>query len=177
MFHRPSRGWTGTIHQHATLTVPSINWGSPPIAAFGSSVVAGVLGSSTPSAEVFNRPRRGWSGRIRPAAKLGPKPLPNDGESSRYTNSLAASGGTIAVLVIGPWSSSCGVTLWCGETLHSFSRPRRGWRGAISADAEASVTVPDLNGFPLAITGQAIATGGQGVIDIFTRTKHPAAHR
>jgi hypothetical protein len=97
VFHRPSRGWTGIIHQHATLTVPSINWGSPPIATFGSSLVAGVLGSSTPSAEVFNKPRRGWSGRIRAAARLGPKPLPNDGDSSRYTNSLAASGGMIAL--------------------------------------------------------------------------------
>ena len=177
VFHRPNRGWTGIIHQHATLTVPSINWGSPPIATFGSSVVAGVLGSSTPSAELFNRPKRGWSGRIRPAARLGPKPLPNDGESSRYTNSLAASGGTIAVLVIGPWSSSCGVTLWCGETLHTFSRPRRGWSGAIPADAKATVTPPDLNGFPLAIAGPAIATGGQGAIDIFAHTKHPSPHR
>jgi hypothetical protein len=177
VFHRPNRGWTGVIHQHATLTVPSINWGSPPIAAFGSSVVAGVLGSSTPSAEVFTRPRRGWSGRIRPAARLGPKPLPNDGESSRYTNSLAASGGMIAILVIGPWSSSCGVTLICSETLDTFSRPRRGWKGRIPADAGASVTPPDLNGFPLAIAGSAIATGGQGGIDIFTHTVRPSPHR
>ena len=176
VFHRPSRGWTGIIHQHATLTVPSINWGSPPIAAFGSSVVAGVLGSSTPSAEVFHRPRRGWSGRIRPAARLGPKPLPNDGESSRYSNSLAASGGMIAVLVIGPWSSSCGVTLICTETLHTFSRPRRGWKGTIPADASASVTPPDLNGFPLAIAGPTIATGGQSAIDIFTHTERHSPH-
>jgi hypothetical protein len=176
VFHRPSRGWTGIIHQHATLTVPSINWGSPPIATFGSSLVAGVLGSSTPSAEVFNKPRRGWSGRIRPAARLGPKPLPNDGDSSRYTNSLAASGGMIAVLVIGPWSSSCGVTLICTETLNTFSRPRRGWKGTIPADASASVTSPDLNGFPLAIAGPTIATGGQGAIDLFTHTERPSPH-
>ena len=174
VFERPRRGWTGIIHQHATLTVRSLNGGSPPIAALGSGVVAGVSGSSTPSVEVFKKPRRGWSGRIRPAARLGPKSLPDDG---RYTNSLTASGATIAALVIGPWSSSCGVTLVCSETLSTFTRPHRGWRGTISADAEAEVTPPDLNGYPLAIAGSTIATGGQGAIDLFTHIKRTAAHR
>ena len=76
VFHRPNRGWTGIIHQHATLTVPSINWGSPPIATFGSSVVAGVLGSSTPAPNSSTDPNGGGPGGSGPPPDSDPSRSP-----------------------------------------------------------------------------------------------------
>ena len=169
VFHRPSGGWTGVIHEQARLEVPS----SPslwPITAFGSGVAAGTSGSNgVVNADVFTMPSHGWSGSVRVAAMLRPHPLPYGGETNPYIGSLAASDSTIAALVLGPTSSNCFPTNVCGETLYAFSRPRRGWRGTITTESGASAAPPTLSAYPLAVEGSSIATGGgDGAIDIFT---------
>lgn len=177
VFHQPAVGSTGTIDEQARLIAPP-GGGLGPIAAFGQSLVAGVSGSGSPTAapivDVFVMPKRGWSTTARPTASLRPRPLFNGGESSAYVGSLAASGRTIAGLVLGPTSSNCFPTNICGETLYTFRQPARGWRGAIPTESSARILRQplQLSAAPLAIEGQTIATGGHGAIDILTQTIH-----
>ena len=177
VFHQPAVGWTGTIQEHARLIAPPGGFG--PIAALGPAVVTGIFGSSGPAADVFVMPKRGWSNTGRPTAKLRPRPLFNGGEGPPGIYAAAASGRTIAALVLGPTSSNCFPTNICGETLYTFRRPARGWRGTIPTESSAVILRQPLQLFaaPLAIEGQTIATGGQGAIQILKQTIHPARHR
>ena len=177
VFHRPAVGWTGAIQEHARLIAPP-GGSFGPIAAFGPTVVVGTFGSSGPTADVFVMPKRGWS-KTRPTAKLRPRPLFNGGEGVPGIYAVAASGRTIAALVLGPTSSNCFPTNVCGETLYTFRRPPRGWKGTIPTESSAVILRQplQLTAAPLAIEGQTIATGGHGAIDILTQTIRPAQHR
>ena len=180
VFEQPVNGWAGTIHEHASLSAPpSSALGPPaPIAAFGRTVAAG-SGESASSADVFVMSRHGWSITGRPAATLRPRPLFNGGESPPYMGSVAASGNTIAILVLGPFSSNCFPTNICGETLYTFRRPRRGWTGTIPTESSARIARQplQLSAAPLAIEGQTIATGGHGAIEILRQTIRAVRHR
>ena len=177
-FDRPVVGWTGTIEEHARLNAPA-QGGLGPIAAVGRALVAGVYGPSAPTADVFVMPKHGWSTTGRPTAWLRPRPLFNGGESSPYIGSVAASGRTIAALVLGPTGSDCFPTNICGETLYTFRRPARGWRGAIPTESSARILRQplQLSAAPLAIEGETIATGGHGAIDILRQTIRHPRHR
>jgi hypothetical protein len=169
VFHRPKRGWSGTVHPRARLLAPSTTAVSA-VTAFGSSVVAGGPASNgLPRVEVFKQPKRGWSGTMRPYARLRLSALPYGGETSPSLDSLAVSADTVAGLVLAPFSSSCYPTNVCEETLYTFSRPRHGWKGVIAADSRTTLPVGTV-GFPLAIQGKTIATGGRGAVDIFTHS-------
>ena len=180
VFEQPPDGWTGAIHEHARLSAPpSSGLGPPaPIAAVGSTLVAG-SGESASSADVFVMSKRGWSTTGRPTARLRPRPLFDGGEGPPYMGSVAASGRTIAVLVLGPFSSNCFPTNICGETLYTFRRPARGWTGTIPTESSARIARQplELSAVALAIEGQTIATGGHGAIDILRQTVRPARHR
>jgi hypothetical protein len=93
--------------------------------------------------------------------------------------SVAASGNTIAILVLGPFSSNCFPTNICGETLYTFRRPRRGWTGTIPTESSARIARQplQLSAAPLAIEGQTIATGGHGAIEILRQTIRTVRHR
>ena len=179
VFQQPPGGWTGAVQARARLSAPTSSGLRPPapIAAVGSTVVAG-SGESPSSADVFVRSKRGWFTTGRPTARLRPRPLFNGGESPPYVGSVAASGRTIVVLVLGPFSSNCFPTNICGETLYTFRRPARGWAGTISTESSIRIARQplDFSAAPLAIEGQTIATGGHGAIDILRQTIRPARH-
>jgi len=179
VFEQPPGGWTGAVQTHARLSAPPDSGVGPPapIAAVGSTVVAG-SGDSASSADVFVMSKRGWSTTHRPTATLRPRPLFDGGEGPPYMGSVAASGRTIAVLVLGPSSSNCFPTNICGETLYTFRRPARGWIGTIPTESSARVARQplELSAAPLAIEGQTIATGGHGAIDILRQTVRPPRH-
>ena len=172
VFSEPKRGWKGTIHERAKLTARSMTVAS--VAPSGSSVVAAI--QSRPFSAVcelvaFEKPVRGWSGTRLPTARLRLTPPPLGSSGCLDVVDLADSGGTIAALPVGPWSSSCppfpGA---CGEMLYTFSRPARGWHGTIRSDANATITPPNGYGGTLAIEGQTIATASGDAIDIFAHT-------
>ena len=116
--------------------------------------------------------RAGGPGGRLPAAQLTLTLPPVSCYDSAGVSDLADSDATIAAVVTGPGSSSC-APFPEGETLYTFNRPTRGWKGTIPSDAFATIT--PLNGYgggggtdDLAIEGQTIAAASDDAIDIFT---------
>ena len=157
VFGRPTGGWSGTIHEQATLIAPS----SKVLSSLATSGSTLVIGSSASDPVVFTEPSRGWSGAIHPAAKL----TMNFGD--RDIGSLVAvSGHTVVALkaMTGPMACCSYVPL--PGSLYVFNRPAGGWSGVIGAESTAATRVPST-GIPLALDGQTIATGGYGALDMF----------
>ena len=158
VFTEPAAGWTGTIQPSATLHAP---YSVEPVAVLGSSVVAAHGGSqNATNPSVFNRPASGWSGTIWPAASLRVS-----GSAQAFDELVAGSGNKITALGIPQSDQSCGIVGTCSVTLYAFTEPSGGWRGAI---AGPGMTIGIAEGYPLAIDGSTIATGGVNAIDLFT---------
>ena len=173
VFTEPARGWSGTIRPSATLLPSSKK--SPiggSVAVLGSAIAAGSGDGATRIDPVmFNEPTRGWSGTIRPSARLQ---LATDfGHAFDF---VVGSGNTIAALVVGDDPICVGAP--CTATLYAFRRPIGGWRGtATGPSTDAFPSGSGLNGFPFVFaTGQGtIAIDGEGGVDLLTIQPGPPA--
>ena len=164
VFTEPAGGWSGTIQPRATLLPPTKKTFAGSVAVLGSSIaVASDDGDKAIDPVVFNEPARGWSGTIRPTARL--KLTADSGYAFEF---VVGSGDTIATLVV-PDNPIC--TGGCTATLYAFRRPIGGWSGTITGSStDAFPSGSALNGFPyvFATDQGTIATDGEGGVDLLT---------
>ena len=111
VFTEPTGGWTGTIQPSATLLPPSTKTTfAESVAVLGSTIaVASGAGNTTIDPVVFNEPARGWSGTIRPTARLKLAP----GSADALDEYVVGSGDTIATLVVRDDPICAGVSMHC----------------------------------------------------------------
>ena len=168
VFTEPSGGWSGTIHPIATLLPPSTKTAfAESVAVLGSTIaVASGGGNTTVDPVVFNEPARGWSGTIRPTARL----KLGAGYADAFDEYLVGSGDTIATIVV-RGDPICVGGSPCTATLYGFSRPFGGWSGTITGPStDAFPSGSGLNGFPFVFaTNQGtIAIDDAGGVDLLT---------
>jgi hypothetical protein len=163
VFTQPASGWRGNLQPNAQLIAPTTTFVESVAALDSSIVLAGPSRQSGTTANpvVFTKPASGWSGTIQPAANLKIAPGFSDGFDER----VVGSGAEVAALVTPQNDQSCGILPTCGGTLYAFSQPRGGWKGTIAGPSSG---IDLTSGYPLAVDGRVIATGGDGAIDLFT---------
>jgi hypothetical protein len=171
VFSEPAAGWSGTLQENARLVEPSTQRLSS-VAVLGSNVVAAGIGAAPTfgavDPAVFRRPPSGWSGTIYPAAKLA---ITIGGSTAAPTELVAGAGDAIAVLGVTNHDTGCPFEA-CDASLYGYVQPPGGWSGTITGP-RATVTVGPPGGYPLAIEGRTIASGGDqptNALDIFTIT-------
>ena len=121
VFTEPAGGWSGTIHQSATLTIPNASFpcfgGQDSVAIDGPTIAA----ACEHNAYVFTEPTGGWTGTIQPSATLLPPST-----KTTFAESVAVLRSTIAV------ASGAGNTTIDPVV---FNEPARGWSGTIRPTA------------------------------------------
>jgi hypothetical protein len=170
VFTEPGSGWVGTIQPSATLVAPSTS-SVQSVAVLDSSVVTAGEGQAGDAANpvVFNQPANGWSGTIQPAASLK---VSRSAQDLGFAELVASSGNQVAALVIPQRDNDCELGT-CGGTLYAFTQPPSGWKGTIGG---LSTSINLASGYPLAVEGRTIATGGNEAIDLFNpRPGKPSA--
>ncbi len=142
VFTQPAQGWSGTLHQSATLSASSTQarLNGESLAVAGDNVVAAAAAPAAVwSAYVFTKPVGGWSGSLHESAVL----TTSDGASFQGSNSLAASDRTI---VAG------------GGVAYVFTEPAGGWANATET---AKLTSGQGSSAPsVAISGQTVVGNG-----------------
>jgi hypothetical protein len=145
VFSEPAGGWTGALHESASLIASGPGSGlrgSPSVAVSGATVFS----SDGSSVYAFTEPPGGWSGTVDQSATLsasGGAPL----------DAIAVSGDTLVA------SSQ--------DAVYVFTEPAGGWAGLVHQSA-ALVPKPDLFGGlggPVAISGSTVAAAAGGVGD------------
>ena len=139
VFTMPTAGWSGSIHQAATLVPLSGALWSDRVVIVGDTVfsagqVAGPSPATTSRIFVFNEPARGWLGVIHDDADLilG---------KAASVESLEASSTTVA-LSTGGCATTSGP---CSGYAWAFTEPPRGWVGTCFAKPALSVSAPILS--------------------------------
>ena len=168
VFTEPTGGWTGTIQPSATLLPPSTKTTfAESVAVLSSTIaVASGAGNTTIDPVVFNEPARGWSGTIRPTARLK---LPT-GSADALDEYVVGSGDTIATLVV-RGDPICEGGSPCTAALFGFRRPFGGWKETITGpNTDAFPSGSPIYGFPFVFaTDQGtIAIDGQVGVDLLT---------
>ena len=168
VFTEPTGGWSGTIQPSAILLPRSTKTTfAESVAVLRSTIaVASGAGNTTVDPVVFNEPARGWSGTIRPTArlKLGP------GSADAFDEFVVGSGDTIATLVV-RGDPICVGGSPCTATLYALRRPFGGWSGTITGPStDAFPSDSGANGFPFVFaTDQGtIAIDGVDGVDLLT---------
>ena len=166
VFVRPAGGWSGALHESATLTasdgMANDDLGVS-VAAEGNTVVAGApdaqVGSERLGAVyVFQEPATGWSGAVHETAKLTGSdlhPTTNPPSSPELGWKVAVSGPTIVASQGGGF----------GPGVYVFNEPAGGWQ---SGTQSAKLVTPDGHLSPAILTswsgaeisGQTIAVPG-----------------
>jgi len=167
VFTEPTGGWAGTIQPSATLLPPSTKTTfAESVAVLGSTIaVASGGGNTTVDPVGFNEPARGWSGTIRPTARLKLTPASADA----LDEYVVGSGDTIATLVVREDPICEGSP--CTATLYAFRRPFGGWNETITGPStDAFPSASGVNGFPFVFaTDQGtIAIDGERGVDLLT---------
>jgi hypothetical protein len=150
LFSEPAGGWSGTMHESATLVPGSAICTSQP-AISGPTVTATchVNGSSTlATAFVFSEPTGGWAGTVTPSAQLS-------GVSSPTT--VTDGGRTILA------GANCGLLHSC---VLVFREPAGGWTGTVGASAKLLLPT---NAPPsaIAVSGSTVfAASGSAALDL-----------
>ena len=145
VFTKPAGGWSGTIHESATLTSPN-NYpcfsGPYSVAIDGSTIAA----ACEHNAYVFTEPAGGWSGTIQPGATLQPSSA-----KTTFAVSVAVLGSTIAVANSGGNTTIDPVV---------FNEPARGWSGTIQPTARLKLATDYAHAFDefVVASGDTIAT-------------------
>ena len=121
VFAKPSGGWTGTIHQSATLETSAAPSGR---AASGSPVL--LIGD-----RLFAEPPRGWSGRVAPVAVIDPVGLQSGSGTAYLDGSVIVFTGAIH----SERGHPCPYPHQCPFIDHAwlFREPPGGWSGTITA--------------------------------------------
>ena len=126
VFTKPAGGWSGTIHESATLTIPNASFpcfgGQDSVAIDGATIAA----ACEHDAYVFTEPTGGWTGTIQPSATLLPPST-----KTTFAESVAVLGSTIAVASGGGNTTVDPVV---------FNEPARGWSGTIRPTARLKLT-------------------------------------
>lgn len=163
VFRKPARGWSQIIRPAATLTVSNgakVN----ALAMAGRTVFTATSawaadGHGNASAYAFNEPRRGWSGTVRPTARLT---YPGD-QNALDGTSLAASART---LVLSFAHNGFGHSCPCPGTINTFSAPAAGWTGTIHVDR--SQPVSSSTGYiGLALQGRILFASDGTQVELF----------
>jgi hypothetical protein len=143
-FTEPAGGWSGTVHQSATLISPT----------FFDPVASGDLVEAFTS--VFREPAAGWHGALSAAAGVYPAAAPPGGT----TGGGAFSGTTIATSSnsLGP-EHGCP----CGSAVWLFSEPAHGWSGTLVAKPVAGGTTETGYAEVALAGGYLFVTGGSNV--------------
>jgi hypothetical protein len=175
VFTEPPGGWSGTVHDTATLSA-SDRADLYAVAISDRTVVALGTTSSGTAGYVFTEPAAGWSGTIHEAARLPP---PNP---SVYARSISVDGATVVIngAVAGSTvvADSDAVVYtepsggWVGDVpaaatltpawydpgaVHVYTQPAGGWTGIVHAAARLTFPLPDAFADGLAIHGSTIA--------------------
>jgi hypothetical protein len=143
LFTEPSGGWSGALHQSATLLAPAYEPSAepPPSVAISGDTVFASDGSAV---YAFTEPAGGWSGTV-PTSALLTAP---DGAS---LESIAASG----------------QTLLAGSTkaVYVFTEPSNGWTGYVHPTARLAPSSDRFGGFagPVAISGATVVASADSV--------------
>jgi hypothetical protein len=164
VFVKPASGWSGTVHQTATLseTTPQANdeFGFS-IAVSGETVVVGASAHGNTgqgAAFVFGEPAGGWSGAVHQLATLSANDAAmNDGLGF----SVAISGNTV---VAGVPRRAVGANLKQGAA-DVFVEPSGGWSGNVNQAAELTATDGNANdqlGTSVAMSGATVVAGAPG---------------
>ena len=150
VFTEPAGGWSGTVHQSATLVSP-LFFG--PVAA-GDLVEAGT--------SVFREPASGWHGAVKPAAGVYQAAAPGGGTGG----SVVFSGATVATSSnsLGP-EHGCP----CGSAVWLFSEPARGWSGTRVATPVAGGTT-ETGYVGVALAGAYLFTTGGSSVAVYKLT-------
>jgi hypothetical protein len=144
-FRAPAGGWKGTVSASANLSTTSpvpavaLDFSDGTLFAGDSSGTydQGHYVGSDASVWAFRAPRRGWSGKISPVARLV---YPSNATQSGP--SLSASGRTVTVghEDVPDDIVSCP----CTSDLDVFREPNQGWTGRIAPQINKLVTNPEL---------------------------------
>jgi hypothetical protein len=143
VFAKPPGGWSGTVHEKATLIASDGAAGNElgfSLAASGNTIVATGGGA----AYVFTEPPGGWSGTIHESAKL----TPSDGSR---VDEVAISGRTI-------FAGSAGANHFQGA-VYAFAEPAGGWSGQMHQAATLTASdglANDQLGFSVAASGGSV---------------------
>ena len=147
------------------------------VAISGRTIVVGdPFRAGSGRAFVFVRPRRGWTGALRPSATLVGPP-----GSIRFGWSVAVSGNTIAVGSPGHYQEP---GIHPSGNAYVFVRPRSGWSGKRSpttALIPSTLAAGDVLGDSVAVAGHTVVVGAtghdvggrqdQGAAYVFTRPR------
>jgi hypothetical protein len=147
VFTEPASGWTGAVHESATLTAPGALGGPGgfglSVGISGQTIVAGGGGA----AYVFTEPVGGWSSESA-TATLTPSDRPSLGNFS----SVTISGPTVAATAGAPGA------------VYIFTQPPGGWAGTVHESAKlvsSDGSAGQGPGAAATFSGQTIvATGG-----------------
>lgn len=138
VFTQPAGGWSGTIHESATLTAADSAVGMGAfVAASGTTVVSN---GTDGAAYVYKEPPGGWSGTVHESAKL-------IAPGATGLLDIAVSGPTV---VAGQGDS--------GNAAYVYTEPRRGWSGTLHQTA--TLLAADSSG----ALGYSVATSGHTVV-------------
>jgi hypothetical protein len=174
VFARPAHGWSGAVHQRATLR-PSDGTTNT---AFGISIASTpstiVVGSGEEDPYVFARPKAGWSGSHQETARLT---YPKSSKGAFFGTSVAISGST--VVTGAPLQDRGGME---AGTAYAYQRAGSTWRSNSHPDlvlAEKQIQSGSDFGQVVAVAPGVVVVGthgkdvgsaaSQGVIDIFAR--------
>ena len=187
VFTQPPGGWSGTVHESATLSASSSSVylapdsrlvGASQISVSGHSVFAiAAAPGGVGQVYVFSATDAGWSGAIHETAVLR-----SSDSSLSSIDQLAASGGTVvagayvftepaggwvdatetAKLAGGEWVGIAGQTVVAsGPVVSVFVEPAGGWSSSVQPTATLSVMGPSLQGgfTSAALSGGVLVAG------------------
>ncbi len=168
VFSEPPGGWTGVVHEAATLT-PS-DAGATTGGAYQFGVSVAVSGSTvfvgSPSDQVgtnpsqgavyaYNEPPGGWAGNLTESAKLT---VMGGASYDSLGSSLAASGQTVVAGAPAIVPPDGGIS-----SAYLFTEPASGWTGSVQQTAR--LEPQDQNRALEPIVGFSLATEGSTVVE------------
>jgi hypothetical protein len=138
VFTRPSGGWSGSLHESATL--------ARPVSGSGGRALVAISGGTVFTADgdviyAFNQPPGGWSGNLQPSATLS---MSTGGAA---IDSMAVSRGTLVARTR------------TGQTIYVFTRPSKGWSGRLHPTTTLPLSGTGVSS-SLGISGRTIVTAG-----------------
>lgn len=154
VFTPPASGWAGVTHQTAVLSGQGFLSFSGPFALGNSSPFDPSFGQPV----VLREPAGGWSGAIRPAARLYDATPAEDRGAMAIDDSVAVLSSDDEAGSINPCP--------CDAEVSVFTRPTHGWAGTLAA--RSAITTSQTTGLEVALDHATVFTfGGEGRVIVY----------